>query len=259
MIQIRLLAPCRREFEKDVYRPGVISLSRLIWGSLGGGLALAAITLCSLGSGVSVLYPPLAATCFINAACVYLRVARPRQVIVGHLVSSVAGLLAIPLGNALAGGLPDGAYLPLKLGLAVALAALFMQLFDADHPPAAATAAIPALLPLPMESLLLPLHMAWGSVIAVLAALAWNRIWFDYPAPEGEGCPMCAGLHQNRMETLGFGLCVLAAGLMSLRPLWLALYQTGLWVMLAGGLVLMLQHFAEARLVSRAVSGSKPS
>jgi hypothetical protein len=258
MIQIRLLPLCRREFEKDVYRPGVISLSRLLWGSLGGGLALAAIALCSRASGVDVLYPPLAATCFINAACVYLRVARPRQVIVGHLVSGAAGLLAIQAGGALSGWLPTAAGLPLKLGLAVALAALFMQLFDADHPPAAATAAIPVLLPLPMEPLLLPLHMAWGSVIAVLAALAWNRVWFDYPAPEGEGCPRCAGLHQTRAETLGLGLCVLATALMGLRPLWPGLYQAGLLVMLLGGLVLMLQHFAQVSLVSEPTSGRCP-
>ena len=75
------------------------------------------------------------------------------------------------------------------------------------------------ILPLPMEPLLLPLHMAWGAVVAVLVALAWNRIWFDYPAPEDEGCSTCLGFHQNRMETLGLGLSVLGAVLMCLRPL----------------------------------------
>jgi len=250
MIQIRLKAPCRREFEKDVYRPGVISLARLVWGSLGAGLALAAIALLSRASGVGVLYPPLAATCFIGAACVYLRVARPRQVIVGHLVSSVAGVLVLLAGGSLAELLPAAALLPLKLGLAVGLATVFMQVFDADHPPAAATAAIPVLLPLPVEPLLLPLHMAWGAVIAVLCALAWNRVWFSFPPPEAEGCPLCLGLHQGRLETLGLGLCVLAAVLMGLRPLALPLYEAGLWTMLLGGLVLTLQHFAEASLVS---------
>ena len=249
MIEIRLKAPCRREFEKDVYRPGVISLSRLAWGSLGGGLTLAVIALCSRASGVGVLYPPLAATCFINATCVYLRVARPRQVVVGHLVSSVAGLLAVLAGDGLVQALPGGAILPLKLGLAVGLAAVLMQVFDADHPPAAATAAIPAILPLPVEPFLLPLHMAWGAVIAVLCALAWNRVWFTYPPPEGEDCPLCLGLHQGRLEMLGLGLCVLATVLMGLRALSVPCYQTGLWLMLLGGLVLMVQHFTTARLV----------
>ncbi len=249
MIDIRLRVPCRREFEKDVYRPGVISFSRLAWGSLGGGLGLGLIALLSRLCGVGVLYPPLAATCFISSACVYLRVARPRQVIVGHFVSTVAGLLAVVAGNALIQLVPAPAILPIKLGLAVTLAALFMQIFDADHPPAAATAAIPAILPLPAEPLILPLHMAWGAVIAVLFAMAWNGVWFNYPAPEDESCPSCLGLHQNRMETAGLGLCVLGAVFMGLRPVSMMIYQGGLWVMALGGVVLMLQHFAEVRLI----------
>jgi hypothetical protein len=250
MIQIRLRAPCSREFQKDVFRPGVISLSRLVWGSLGGGLGMGAIALLSWACGVRVFYPPLAATCFITAACAYLRVARPRQVIVSHLVSSAAGLLTILAGDTLAGWLSADFALPLKLGIAVALAAAFMQIFDADHPPAAATAVIPVILPLPVEPLLLPLHMAWGAVVAVLVALAWNRIWFDYPAPEDEGCSTCLGFHQNRMETLGLGLSVLGAVLMCMRPLSQPLYQVGLGVIFLGTIVLMLQHFAESKLVS---------
>lgn len=251
MIHVRLCAPRRREFEKDVYRPGVISLSRLTWGSLGGGLTLGVIALLSQACDVGVLYPPLAATCFINATCVYLRVARPRQVIVGHLVSTVAGLLAVFWVDALMRWLPAGSGLPLKLGGAVALAAVFMQVFDADHPPAAATAAIPAILPLPADTWVLPLHMAWGAVIAVLCALAWNRVWFAYPAPECEDAPMCLGLHQGRLEILGLATCVLGAALMALRPLSEGAYEGGLWSMLAGGLVLMLQHFTDIRCIFR--------
>lgn len=249
MIQIRLAWPCRQEFRQEFYRPGVISLTRILWGSLGGGLALAFIALASRGSGVGVLYPPLAATCFIGAACPHLRVARPRQAVVGHLLSSIAGLAAVAAGDALAAGLPDIAT-PLKLGLAVALAAALMQLCDADHPPAAATAAIPVLLPLPVEPHLLPLHMAWGGMAASLAALAWNRLWFDFPPPEAEGCPACLGMRQGRMETLGLAACLLGGLGMACKPLWLGLYNGGLAVMAGGGLLLALQHFAQARLVS---------
>jgi CBS-domain-containing membrane protein len=248
MIQIRLKAPRRREFAPDVYRPGVLSLARLVWGSLGGGLALAAIALAAKASGVGVLYPPLAATCFIGAACPHLRVARPRQVVAGHLISSVAGVLAVFAGRALAPP-PSGLYVPLTLGLAVALAAMFMQLCDADHPPAAATAAIPAILPLPVDPWLLPLHMAWGGVIASLAALAWNRLRFDFPPPDAEDCPQCLGLRQNRAETAGLGLCLAATLLMALRQLSATLYQLGLALMAAGGLILLLQHFGRARLL----------
>jgi len=252
MVQIRLNSPCRREFERDVYRPGVISLARLMWGSLGGGVALAAIALLSTASGVAVLYPPLAATCFINAACVYLRVARPRPVIAGHLVSSVAGLLAMSAGRALHGVLPHGAAQAAALGLAVALAALFMQLADADHPPAAATAAIPVLLPLPMEPLLLPLHMAWGAVVAVLAAMAWNGVWFAYPAPEGEDCPRCLGLYQDKAETCALLACVLGAALMALRPAGGGVYEAGLAVLALGELAFVLHPALTALKGARA-------
>lgn len=165
MLQLRLRPPCSREFCKDVYRPGIISLARLLWGSLGAGLFLWGVALLSDACGVGVLYPPLAATCFINATCVYLRVARPKQVIVGHFVSTVGGLLALVLVTATVSA--PALLIPLKLGVAVSLAAVFMQLFDADHPPAAATAAIPAILPIPADPLLLPLHMSWGAVLVV--------------------------------------------------------------------------------------------
>lgn len=247
MIQIRLAWPCREEFRQDLYRPGVISLTRILWGSLGGGLALALIALASRTTGVGLLYPPLAATCFIGAACPHLRVARPRQAVAGHLLSAIAGVAAVAAGNALAGTQPDIA-LPLKLGLAVALAAALMQLCDADHPPAAATAAIPALLPLPVEPWLLPLHMAWGGMLASLIALGWNRLWFDFPPPEAEGCPACLGLRQGRAETVGLALCLAGLLGMAARPLSSALYGLGLALMALGGAVLALQHFAGAVL-----------
>ncbi|QLA17657.1 HPP family protein [Desulfolutivibrio sulfoxidireducens] len=247
MIQIRLRLPCRREFERDVYRPGVISLTRLLWGSAGAGLFLLLIAFFSDLCQVGVLYPPLAATCFLSATCVYLRVARPRQVIAGHFVSAVGGLLAVFAVTRL---VDDPALaVPLKLGLAVGLATVFMQVFDADHPPAAATAAIPAILPLPVDPLSLPVHMAWGAVLAVLLSLAWNRIWFEYPAQEDGACPAWGGIHMDRAEVLGFGACVAGFVLMALRPVSPFAYLAGVVVMFAGVSVLLFQHFFTAEIV----------
>ena len=241
MIQLRLRPPSRREFDSTVYRPGVISLTRLLWGSLGAGGALLCIALLSDACRIGVLYPPLAATCFIGATCVHLRVARPKQVIVGHFVSTVGGLLAVLVVTALIS--KPVLLVPLKLGLAVTLAAVFMQIFDADHPPAAATAAIPAVLPLTEDPLVLPLHMAWGSVIAVLFAIAWNRPWFDFPPPESPSSPQCLGMHMKRSEALGVGLCTVAMALMALKPFAIGLYHAGLAIMLLGVVLLMVEHF----------------
>jgi hypothetical protein len=245
MIQIRLKPPCRREFRKDVYGPGVISLSRLIWGSAGAGLFLLLLAAASEACRVGVLYPPLAATCFISAACAYLRVARPRQVIAGHFVSTVGGLTAVFLVNR---AVSDPALaMPLKLGLAVALAAALMQAFDADHPPAAATAAIPAILPLPADTLVLPVHMAWGAVLVAGFSLVWNRVWFEFPAPE-DGVIRSGRLGLERTEMVGLGLCAAACALMALRPVSEGCYLAGMWVMLAGVAALLAQPFVTGTL-----------
>jgi len=247
MIQFRLVFPTRREFQQDVYRPGVISLSRILWGSLGGGILLLIIGLFSRTFQVGVLYPPLAATCFINATCVYLRVARPKAIIVGHFVSTVGGLLAVFLGESL---FRDTHFvIPVKLGLAVLFAAILMQVFDADHPPAAATAAIPAILPLPTPAMLLPLHMAWGAVIAVVFAFVWNRVWFEWPAPDTHCRVSWFNLHMEKADILGTGICALGFMLMCVKPWLEIIYEVGLLTMLAGVVVLATHHFFTIKLV----------
>ena len=251
MIEIRLVRPNKREFRRDVYRPGVISLSRILWGSLGSGIFLALIALAGSVTGIGVLYPPLAATCFIGATCTYLRVARPKSVIVGHFIATVGGLLGVHAGNLLCGG--TSLDMPVKLGLAVLLSAALMQILDADHPPAAATAAIPAILPLPAPALTMPLHMAWGAVLAVLFGVIWNRFWFECPPPE-EGCGRSwFNLGMDRADIAGTGACAVATLLMCARPVSAAAYHAGLWVMLAGLAVMSLHHFFGARVL---VSGT---
>lgn len=254
MTRFRLAPFSRREFERDLYRPGVISLTRIVWGSVGGGLLLSIIGIFSQITHIGVLYPPLAATCFINATCVYLRVARPKSVIVGHFVSTVGGLLGVYIGSILFTG--SELLVPAKLGLAVLFAAVFMQVTDSDHPPAAATAAIPAILPLPAPALLLPLHMAWGAVIAVIFAVAWNRFWFECPVPEDDQCGSWFGLYMEKPDIIGTMICIFAFLLMCAKP-WLPwFYNSGMVVMLLGLLVLSFHHlftlfFVKARDLSK--------
>lgn len=241
-VQIRVRSICRREFERDVYRPGVISSTRLVWGSLGGSLALVFISLLSEMTGIALVFPPLAATCFINSNCIYLRVARPKPVIVGHFVSAVGGLAGVWTGELLAGG--SDLVLPLKLSLALLYAALLMQFFDADHPPAAATAVIPAVLPLPMPAWLFPLYMAWGATLAVLFALVWNRVWLEFPAKDDDHCLKYAGLYMTKAQVWGMALCLASMALMSCKPILPALYSLGLGGMTLGVLLLGTHHFA---------------
>lgn len=247
MIEIRLVLPNRREFRRDVYHPGVISLSRILWGSTGAGLFLALIALACDATGIGLLYPPLAASCFIGATCTYLRVARPKSVIVGHFSSAVGGLLGVAAAEQLFGA--TSLAVPAKLGLAVLLSAVLMQILDADHPPAAATAAIPAILPLPASSLLLPLHMAWGAVLAVVFTVIWNRVWFECPPPD-EGCPRSwFNLGMDKPDIAGVGVCIFATLIMCAKPWSEGAYTAGLWVLLTGLAILSLHHFFGARVL----------
>ncbi|WP_205747609.1 HPP family protein [Desulforhopalus sp. IMCC35007] len=204
---------------------------------------LTIIGILSKTTGIAVLFPPLAATCFINSTCVYLRVARPKSVIVGHFVASIGGLAGVLAGDFLAGG-TDFA-VSLKLGLAVLFAAVLMQIFDADHPPAAATAAIPAILPLPMSMYLFPVYMAWGATITVLFALAWNRVWFEYPASDEEHRTRHAGLFMDKAQILGLGLCAMSFALMCCKLVAPNFYYVGIWLMTIGVVVLGSHHFYE--------------
>lgn len=248
MVQIRLVRPCEREFRKDVYGPGVVSLSRLILGSPGAGALLAVVALLSSATGVAVLYPPLAATCFLAAACAHLRVSRPKSIVVGHALSAVGGVAGSALGQTLLSG--TDLLLPSKLGLAVALAAVLMQAGDADHPPAAATAAIPAVLPLPVEPWLLPGHMAFGGMAAVLAGLAWNRLVARCPAEPGEGLFGLLAPDMDRVERAAMTACLIGFGLMCGRPWLFEAYAAGTALMLGGVAVLSLRHFFTADIVT---------
>lgn len=239
----------RGEFSRERYRPGVISLTRIIWGSLGAGLMLALMAVLSHATGVSVLFPPLAATCFINTTCVYLRVARPKPVIVGHVIAALCGLAGKAIGETLPGS--PALSIPLALGAAVLLAAVFMQLFDADHPPAAATAVIPVMLPLPMEPLFFPAYMAWGATFTVLFSIVWNRVGFEFPPQDEEKCVRTCGLFLPKPQALGLGFCILGFTLMCCKRIASTVHFAGVWCMLLGVLIMGIHHFRRMALTRK--------
>lgn len=251
MVKIRLTPLSRREFQKDVYRPGVISLTRLAWGSIGGGLYFCIIAILSQLTGIGVLYPPLAASCFILASCVFLRVARPKSVIVGHFISAIGGVMGVLLANLIFLG--TDLLIPMKLGFAVMFASVFMQILDADHPPAAATAAIPALFPIiprPCVDFVLPLHMVWGAVIIVVFGVLWNRLWFEWPVDDGHNNLTWFNLNMDQPDLLGTIICIGGFIFMCFKSLSEEIYILGLWITLIGVCVLSFHHFFTSSIIS---------
>lgn len=97
--------------------------------------------------------------------------ARPRNVIGGHLLSALVGLVVLQLMGASV----------LSMGLAVGLAIALMQLTGTLHPPAGGDPLVVILTGAGWSFLALPILA--GTVMLVLVALAYHR-WIsgrDYP------------------------------------------------------------------------------
>lgn len=227
-------------FCKERYRPGVISPARVLWGSAGAGIILALTAVVATAADMMILYPPLAATCFITASCAYLRVARPKPVIIGHCVSALAGLFGIWAGNLLPVAEPWGTCL--KLGIALGASSVLMQVFDADHPPAAATAVFPILSPEVASACFLPLHMAWGATLAACLSMAWNRIRFEFPAREEDCAVKYAGVYLPKAQFWSLFCCAGGAMLMLFKGFSKDVYAAGTFSLAAGVLLLGTDH-----------------
>lgn len=97
-------------------------------GLIGGFLGI--LTLCFLGkfTGSPWLMAPFGATCVLLFAVPTSPLAQPRNVIIGHLISSTVGLaLLYVFGDSI-----------IVMSLAVGIAIMLMQYFRAIHPPAGA-------------------------------------------------------------------------------------------------------------------------
>lgn len=147
------------------------SLSRIGLASIGGGIAIAAVTYLSLLTDEILLMAPLGSSCALLFAAPWSEFAQPRNVIGGHAVSALAGLVCLHVLGA------D----PWVAALAVTLAILAMQLVRCMHPPGAA-------LPL----LVVQAQSDWwfiftpvlaGAAIIVAIAVAYCRVARVYPYP----------------------------------------------------------------------------
>lgn len=141
-----------------------IALFRKIIPGLGGFLAIwFAISFGDLATIPSVM-APLGATCVIAFVLPDSPLARPRNIIGGHVVSALVGLVMLHTA---------GAH-PWSIALAVGLAILMMQLTDTLHPPAGANPLVVMLTGASWSFLFTPVLL--GSCLIFAVAFVYHRM-----------------------------------------------------------------------------------
>jgi CBS-domain-containing membrane protein len=131
---------------------------------LGGGLAIACLSILGDTLAVPLLLAPFGASCVLVFGVPGSPFAHPRNVIGGYLVSAAVGLAAIALLGGGGAGLAAG----------VAAAIMAMMLTHTIHPPAGAVPIIVGLTHPNLWFLLAPVGA--GSVLIVLTGILYRRL-----------------------------------------------------------------------------------
>lgn len=148
--------------------PALAFLAELPWrnallAGLGGALTIGVLAAANAMATLALLIPPFGASCVLVFGVPQSPFARPRNVIGGHLVSALMGLIAVAL---LGAG-------PLGMAAGVGLSIAAMMLSDTVHPPAGANPIVVALHGAGWPFLVTPVLA--GAVAIVLLGLAFNR------------------------------------------------------------------------------------
>lgn len=133
-------------------------------GTVGAGLAVAALGQIGNLADAPLLIAPLGASSLLVFAAPESVMAQPRNVLLGNLIAVILG---IGLGHLLGPGWGAAA-------LATALAVLLMQAVRALHAPAGATAVFVALAPHDWRYIGLPVMAGAATVVAL--ALVFNNL-----------------------------------------------------------------------------------
>lgn len=154
-----------QSFKKNLL-PALIS-------GLGGMLAILPLAELTVGFHYALLIAPFGASCVLLFALPQSPLARPRNVIGGHFVSSLVGLLMLHF-------IGDGV-IEMAVGVGIAIAA--MQLTGTVHPPAGGDPLIVILIGAGWSFLAMPILV--GTSCLVIVALLYHRFFSKrvYPAP----------------------------------------------------------------------------
>ena len=137
-----------------------------------GTVAIAALLAIGNAVDVALVIAPFGASCVLIFGLPDGPLSQPANVVGGHMVSAVAGMIAISL-------FPDFWFYP-ALGVGLAIAA--MAAFRVTHPPAGANPVVIAGLDPGWWFLLIPVLA--GTILLVLCGVLYHRLTGkQYPAP----------------------------------------------------------------------------
>ncbi len=137
----------------------------IMTGFIGGFVGILSLSLLTNWSGYPLLMAPFGATCVILFTAAAAPFAQPRNVIGGHFISALVGLIALYFFG-------QG---PIVMALAVATAIAAMQFFRVVHPPAGANPLVILMASsVGFDFLLLPVLA--GSIILVGVAAVVNNM-----------------------------------------------------------------------------------
>ncbi|RXQ94441.1 HPP family protein [Ancylomarina salipaludis] len=134
------------------------------YSGLGGFLAISTVALLTIYTEHPFLMAPFGATCVLAFGVPNSPLAQPRNIIGGHIVATLVGLICLYLfGN-------EWYSLAIGVGLAISL----MQLTGTTHPPAGAD---PIVVILGAKTLVFVINpVLFGAVVITIIALIFNNI-----------------------------------------------------------------------------------
>jgi len=154
---------------KSRYEIGDINMLKVKSGQallsgLGGAIGIFLLSVFTIGSNAPMLMAPFGASCVLLFSVPTSPLSQPKNVIGGHLVSSIVGVFFVSLGSSS----------PLFLALSVALAITLMALLKVTHPPAGADPIVILLGAKGISFLFFPVLS--GSILLVMVALIFHRL-----------------------------------------------------------------------------------
>ncbi|MGO3871420.1 MAG: HPP family protein [Alcaligenes sp.] len=131
---------------------------------LGGALAIWILAGLTQATELMLLIAPFGASCVLVFALPEAPVAQPKNVIVGHFLSALVGLLTLSvLGNSI-----------LAMGIGVGLAIAVMQISRSIHPPAGGNPLLVMAIGAGWQFLVLPILV--GSILLVCMGLLYHKL-----------------------------------------------------------------------------------